>query len=103
MHPIVGTWDVSLKTPIGTIGVVYVFTETPDGIAGTATARDETVPLRAITCDGPRVTCEQSVTRPIRLNLDFDVVVDGDSLRGHSHAGRLPRTVVTGRRRAARE
>ena len=101
MHPIIGTWDVSLKTPIGTIGVVYVFTETPNGIAGTATARDETVPLRAIACDGSRVTWEQSVTRPMRLNLHFDVVTSGDTLAGHSRAGRLPRTTVTGTRRPA--
>jgi hypothetical protein len=35
----------------------------------------------------------------MRLNLDFDVVVDGDRLIGHSRAGRLPRSVATGVRR----
>ncbi|MFG2040462.1 hypothetical protein [Dactylosporangium sp. NPDC048998] len=99
MHPILGTWDVGLKTPIGTIAAVYVFTETPDGIAGTATAGAETAPLTAVACDGPRVTWRQSVTRPMRLNLDFDVVTSGDTLTGHSRAGRLPRTAVTGTRR----
>ena len=32
----------------------------------------------------------------MRLNLEFDVVVDGDRLTGHSKAGRLPRSAVTG-------
>jgi hypothetical protein len=57
------------------------------------------VPLVAIACDGPRVTWRQSVTRPMRLNLDFDVVAADGTLTGHSRAGRLPRTAVTGIRR----
>jgi hypothetical protein len=69
-------------------------------LTGTAGTTAETVPLAGIACDGPRVTWRQSVTRPMRLNLDFDVVVDGGSLTGHSRAGRLPRTTVTGTRRA---
>src|SRR5256885_11432474 len=100
MPPILGTGDVSLKAPIGTLNAVYVFTDTGGALAGTSSTTSETVPLAAIACDGPRVTWRQSVTRPMRLNLDFDVVVDGGTLTGHSRAGRLPRTTVTGTRRA---
>lgn len=32
---------------------------------------------------GTRVTWRQSVTKPMRLNLDFDVVVGDDRLAGH--------------------
>jgi hypothetical protein len=48
-----GTWDVTIKTPIGSLAVVYA----------------------------------------------FDVVVDGDAMSGHSRAGRLPRSAVSGTRR----
>ena len=99
MHPIIGTWDVSLKTPIGTIGAVYVFSDADGVLVGTASTTSESVPLAALTTDGPRVTWRQSVTRPMRLNLGFDVVVDGETLRGHSRAGHQPRTAVTGTRR----
>ncbi|MFY1670445.1 hypothetical protein ACN27G_10845 [Plantactinospora sp. WMMB334] len=99
MHTILGTWDVRLKTPIGTLGAVYVFTDTGGVLSGTASTAAETVPLAALACDGPRVTWRQSVTRPLRLNLDFEVVVDGATLTGYSRAGRLPRTTVTGTRR----
>ncbi|MGW1059103.1 hypothetical protein [Micromonospora rubida] len=99
MHPIVGTWDVSLKTPIGTLRATYVFDDVSGALTGTASTASETVALAALVCDGPRVTWRQSVTRPMRLNLDFDVVVDGTTLTGHSRAGRLPRTVVAGTRR----
>jgi hypothetical protein len=98
---ILGTWDVSMKTPIGTLNAAYVFTDAGGVLAGTASTTAETVPLAAIVCDGPRVTWRQSVTRPLRLHLDFDVVVDGETMTGHSRAGRLPRTTVTGTRRAS--
>jgi hypothetical protein len=93
---ILGTWDVTIKTPVGSLAVEYVFT--PDG-AGVATLRGDQVPLRDIAVDGSRVTWRQSITKPIRLDLDFAVDVDGDRLHGHSRAGRLPRSVVAGIRR----
>ena len=96
---ITGDWDVTIKTPIGTLAVLYTFTDNDGTLAGTATGKDETVPLRGLVVDGQRVTWRQSVRKPMRLNLDFDVTVDGDRLAGYSRAGRLPRTAVTGERR----
>ncbi|MFI5913218.1 hypothetical protein [Dactylosporangium sp. NPDC051541] len=101
MASILGTWDVRMKTPIGTIQAVYAFTDTGGGLTGTAATKSETVELTDIRSDGPRVTWRQSVTRPMRLNLEFDVVVDGETLTGHSRAGRLPGTAVSGTRRSA--
>ena len=95
-----GEWDVTIKTPVGSLAVVYTFAD-DGGITGTATGKSETVQLRDIVVAGQRVTWRQSVTKPMRLNLDFDVVVDGDRLSGHSKAGRLPRSAVTGVRREA--
>ena len=104
MSTIEGTWDLALRTPIGTLAVVYTFTDTGGGLAGTATSRSETVELADIACTptdgGQHVTWRQSVTRPMRLHLEFDVTTVGDTLTGHSRAGRLPRTAVTGTRRS---
>ena len=94
-----GIWDVTIKTPIGSLAVVYCFAA--DG-SGTATGKGETVPLRDIVVEGQRVTWRQSVTKPIRLNVAFDVVTDGDRMSGHSKARRLPRSTVTGVMAASR-
>jgi hypothetical protein len=93
-----GDWDVTIKTPIGSLAVGYTFSRTDGRLAGTATYKDETVALQDISVDGDRVTWRQAVTKPIRLNLAFDVIVTDEALSGHSRAGRLPRSAVTGRR-----
>ncbi|CDO89879.1 hypothetical protein AWC29_00450 [Mycobacterium triplex] len=98
-----GDWDVKIKTPIGTLAVRYAFTQHRDGLAGTATYQDETVALQDLTSEpaegGTRLTWSQSVTRPMRLHLAFDVLIHDDVLDGHSRAGRLPRSAVSGARR----
>jgi hypothetical protein len=96
---IAGEWDVVIKTPIGSLQVLYTFTDHSGVVTGTAAGKSETVALRDITVEAQRVTWRQTVTKPMRLNLDFDIVVDGDRLTGHSKAGRLPRSAVTGTRR----
>jgi hypothetical protein len=99
---LIGEWDVTIKTPIGSLAVVYTFTKHDGGLEGTAASKNEAVQLRDIVVDRQRITWRQSVTKPMRLNLEFDVVVDGDRLTGHSRAGRLPRSAVTGVRRQGR-
>ncbi|MFG1932184.1 hypothetical protein ACGFK1_16290 [Mycobacterium sp. NPDC048908] len=99
MDQLTGDWDVTIKTPIGSLAVVYCFAA--DG-SGTATGKGETVPVRDIVVEGQRVTWRQSVTKPILRDLAFDVVIDGDRMSGHSKAGRLPRSAATGVRAASR-
>lgn len=106
MHTITGTWDVRLRTPIGTLETRYTFTEDDGVLAGTAEGQGETGTLQALavepTGNGERVTWSQKVTRPMRLDLEFDVVARGDTLEGYSRAGRLPRTQVSGTRSTRR-
>jgi hypothetical protein len=101
---IVGDWDVSIKTPVGTLHIKYSFREHGAGISGSAAGKHETVPLTDLvvtdTAGAQRVTWRQTITKPLRLTLDFDVLVDGDRFDGHSRAGRLPRSEVTGARAA---
>jgi hypothetical protein len=105
MTGIAGTWHLRMKTPIGTFEADYRFTETDGGVTGTAVGAGEQTTLenvvRTATADGERVTWRQEITKPMRLNLEYDVTVTGDTLAGHSRAGRLPRTPVTGERAGA--
>lgn len=99
---VVGSWETRIRTPIGTVDAVLDFTDVGGALHGVATVRGEPVDMRAVvaTPDGARtlVTWSQRVTRPMRLDLDFEVVVDGDGMTGTSRAGRLPRSAVAGTR-----
>jgi hypothetical protein len=105
MSTIAGTWLLRMKTPVGTIEADYHFEEEDGVIRGSASGGGETTPLTDIAVEdisaGERVTWRQSITKPLRLNLEYDVIVDGDVLSGASRAGRLPRTRVTGERTSA--
>ncbi|MFJ4340028.1 hypothetical protein [Streptomyces sp. NPDC088915] len=98
-----GIWDLSLSTPIGRMKAVLELREQDAVLTGVAHGAGERVPLVDIALDGDRLTWKQAVTKPMRLNLAFDVTVDGDTLRGTSRAGRLPASKVTGTRRTAPE
>jgi hypothetical protein len=100
--PLLGHWAVQMRTPVGSIAADMTFDETPDGFTGSAAGKSETVPLRNIRIevsgDAPHVTWQQSITKPLRLDLEFDVTLEGDEMFGHSRAGRLPKSTVTGTR-----
>lgn len=91
---IAGDWDVTIATPIGTLRARYTFRGDEHALTGTATGDGDEVELIDLAVAGARVTWRQQVRRPIRLNLDFDVTVDGGTFEGHSRAGRLPRSRV---------
>ncbi|GAA2552370.1 hypothetical protein ABWI13_29390 [Streptomyces koyangensis] len=96
-----GTWDLSISTPVGRIKAVVTLRRVAGVLTGTAEGAGQEVALREVTVHGDRVAWKQAVTRPLRLNLAFDVTVDGDALHGVSRAGRLPSSQVTGVRRTA--
>ncbi|HEX7324606.1 MAG TPA: hypothetical protein VF292_04525 [Rhodanobacteraceae bacterium] len=98
-----GTWDVVIATPIGRLGVTMTFAKTAQGFIGTARGRGEEVDLTEISVKpattGETVTWIQSITKPLRLNLRFEVLVEGDNISGRSRAGKLPASKVSGTRR----
>ncbi|MER6826364.1 hypothetical protein ABT352_10285 [Streptosporangium sp. NPDC000563] len=105
MSTIAGTWLLRMKTPVGTIEADYHFEQEDGVIRGSASGGGETTSLTDIAAedgpDGQRVTWRQCITKPLRLNLEYDVTVNGDALTGESRAGRLPRARVTGERTGA--
>jgi hypothetical protein len=95
---VAGTWALVIATPIGKQRVVLELAQRGDALTGVAKGEAEEVELADLRLDGNRLTWAQAITKPLRLNLTFDVTIDGDSLAGKSKAGRLPASKVTGRR-----
>ena len=94
---VAGTWDLTIRTPVGRQDVRLVVERDAAGVlAGRAVGAGETVPLSDLRQDGTTLAWEQSITRPLRLTLRFTVTVAGDELAGTSKAGRLPSSRVSG-------
>jgi hypothetical protein len=96
-----GTWQLVIATPIGRQDVVLELSTADGTLRGVARGRAEEVDLTDLALDGDQLTWRQSITRPMRLNLVFEMTVRGDEMTGRSKAGRLPASTVTGRRAPA--
>jgi hypothetical protein len=96
-----GSWDVTIATPIGELAVVFDISEQKGAISGTARSDAETVEFLDPVADGDRLTWAQEVTTPMRLRLNFDVTVDGDTMTGTSKPPGFPSSKVIGSRSSA--
>jgi len=100
-----GTWQLAIRTPVGSMAVELIVTGDSDALAGVARGQGQDVAIPHIAstakADGQRLTWTQKVTKPLRLTLDFDVLVTGDTMNGTARAGRLPASQVRGTRQAA--
>jgi hypothetical protein len=94
-----GTWDVTVSTPIGKIETVFEITAGAGVLVGIARSNKETVEFIDPILNGDTLTWNQKVTKPMRLNLAFAITLTGDSFAGTAKAGRLPASNVTGTRR----
>lgn len=93
----VGRWQVRIATPIGEQQVLLVIEAQGGSLRGAATQGAETI-LFSPTLRGERLTWTQSITRPLRLTLAFEVWLDGGVMRGTAKAGFLPSASLVGER-----
>lgn len=96
---VIGCWDVTIATPMGKQAVTYDVSVTNGAVTGTATQGTEVTSLIGLTAAGNRLTWSQHVTKPMKLTLQFDVVIDGDTMTGTAKAGVLPSSKLNGLRR----
>jgi hypothetical protein len=93
---------VTIDTPIGKLAVVFDISEQDGAIQGIARSEAETVDFLDPVADGNRLTWSQEVTTPMRLKLDFDVTVEGDTMTGTSKPGLLLASKLYGSRSTSR-
>ena len=96
---LVGLWDVTIATPLGKQTVTYDISTANGVVTGTATQGAEVTHLIDLAASGNRLTWLQHVTKPMKLTLRFDVIVDGDTMTGTAKAGVLPGSKLIGSRR----
>ncbi|AZN39010.1 DJ-1/PfpI family protein [Paenibacillus albus] len=90
-----GTWDATIATPIGKLAVQLHISTINGLIQGQAIQGDEVSPFIAPILKGSTLCWSQRVTKPMRLNLNFEVAVSGDVMTGSAKAGILPASKLT--------
>jgi len=97
-----GTWHLVIDTPVGTQHSSLELSIRDGVLHGVVRddKHDQAIALTALSVDGDRLTWTQTIRKPIRLTLAFDVTIEGDGLSGRAKGGRPPSSRVTGWRTA---
>ena len=93
-----GTWNTEIYTPIGKLSVILNISTKNGHLRGTAKQGDEVVEFIDPVINGNRLSWSQRVTKPMRLNLKFEVTVNGNIMTGIAKAGLLPASKIIGNR-----
>lgn len=93
-----GLWDAVIATPVGRLQVRLAIASRDGEVTGTATQGDETTDLLAPVLRDDTLSWSLRIMKPMRLNLKFEVGVDGDAMYGTVKAGILPASKLTGNR-----
>ncbi|MNO14888.1 Isonitrile hydratase [compost metagenome] len=93
-----GDWDTTIATPAGKLEVKLSISTSNHMIRGTATQGDETIEFIGPVLQDNKLIWTLPITKPMRLNLKFDVAADGDQMTGTAKAGLLPASKLTGTR-----
>ncbi len=94
-----GEWDTTIATPVGKQAVKLHIATVNGVIQGTAMQGDEVSAFIDPDLQGNTLRWSQRITKPMHLNLKFEVTVDGDVMTGIAKAGVLPASKLKGKRR----
>jgi carbon-monoxide dehydrogenase large subunit len=92
-----GTWDTVLATPMGPQRIVMTFATKGDLLTGGMTS-DQGSETFAGTANGSTLKWDLKVKKPMPITLKYDVVIEGDALRGKVKMGMFGTAKLTGNR-----
>lgn len=93
-----GEWDTIISTPVGKLQVKLLIGTTNGSIQGKAMQGDEIVEFIDPVLKENKLSWLLRITKPMRLNLKFEVMVNGKHMTGTAKAGILPASTLTGNR-----
>ncbi|GIP53838.1 DJ-1/PfpI family protein [Paenibacillus vini] len=93
-----GDWDTTIVTPVGKLEVRLSISTNDGIIQGTATQGNDKIPFINPVLLNDKLAWNLRVTKPLRLNLKFEVSADGELMTGVAKAGLLPASKLTGKR-----
>ncbi|MFF0820158.1 hypothetical protein ACFYUR_07180 [Micromonospora haikouensis] len=77
-----GFWKVAVATPFGVRRTELELFSKDGVLQGISRGEKETLTLNDLTLEGNRLSWYQSIKKPMRMDLAFDVTIDGDEMTG---------------------
>lgn len=96
-----GFWKVAVATPFGVRRTELELFSKDGVLQGISRGEKETLTLNDLQLEGNRLSWYQSIKKPMRMDLAFDVTIDGDEMTGTAKGGPMPAAKVSGHREAA--
>ncbi len=93
-----GSWDVVLNTPMGKQKGKMNVSLSGSDLSGEIQSPMGSILMREGKVDGDKATWLCGVTKPISMDLEFDVLVDGDAFTGTVKVGPMGKNAVEGKR-----
>ena len=93
-----GNWNISINTPMGEKKGVIALTQDGSALTGTMTNEFGETPIEDGEANGNQLFWKVKATQPMPMTLEFDLDLDGDSLKGTVKFGPLGEAAVTGSR-----
>jgi len=82
-----GTWNMSMKSPIGEQKAVLTLDDSGGTLTGTLGSGTDTTPLTEAAVDGASVRFDAKVTKPMPITLGFSGTLAGDTITGEVKFG----------------
>ncbi|WP_203308762.1 MULTISPECIES: hypothetical protein [Sphingomonas] len=99
MADIDGTWDCTVKSPLGDQNMTLTITTDGGSFSGSASGAMGSSDISGDAA-GNTITWKQQMTSPMPMTLDIEATADGDTLTGSVGAGAFGSFPLSGTRTA---
>ena len=99
MADVDGSWDCTVKSPLGDQNLTLAITTQGDSFSGTASGAMGSSDVSG-TVDGNTLNWQQQMTVPMPMTLTCTATVAGDAITGEVNTGAFGTFPLTGRRSA---
>ena len=97
MADIDGTWNCTVKSPLGDQNLTLALTGDGSSFSGQASGAMGSLPVSG-TVSGDKLAWKMSITVPMPMTLDCTATISGDTLTGDVGAGGFGSFALTGTR-----
>lgn len=96
---VAGKWKVIIKGPTGPEHTILELQDVGSGkLTGAQTGKGATTEITDGRLDGKNISWVNKVTKPMKIKVKFNGLVDGDSISGKAKPGLLPACKFTATR-----